>query len=160
MRTLLLELRPAALLETRLEDLLRQLAEAASGREGVQVTVQIEGDPTGQRQARLPAEVHLAFYRIAQEALHNVAKHSQASQASVRLFFARDDGDDGGPGAQSVLLSVSDRGCGFDSGSVRPDHLGLGIMRERAEAIGAALTIESHPGEGTQVAALWEAGGT
>jgi GAF domain-containing protein len=158
MRTLLLELRPAALLETRLDDLLRQLAEAASGREAVQVSVLVEGDPDGQRQARLPAEVHLALYRIAQEALNNVAKHSQAGQASVRLYFARCDGDDGGPRAQSVLLSVSDGGCGFDPATVCPDRLGLGIMRERAEAIGAALTIESHPGEGTQVAVLWEAG--
>ncbi len=161
MRTLLLELRPAALLESRLDDLLRQLAEAASGREAMQVSVLVEGDPDGQRQAQLPADVHIALYRIAQEALNNVVKHARAGQANVRLCFTC--GENGAPDQApplSVLLSVSDRGCGFDPATVRHDRLGLGIMHERAQAIGAGLTIESHPGEGTQVTVLWEAGET
>ena len=87
MRTLLLELRPAALLETRLDDLLRQLGEAASGRVGIPVTVQIEGE-IGLHQTALPPDVHIALYRITQEALNNVIKHARAHQAVVRLCWA------------------------------------------------------------------------
>ena len=79
MRTLLLELRPASLLETRLEDLFRQLGEAASGREGIPVDVIIDGDIS------LPPEVHVAMYRIAQEALNNVVKHARAKNVVIRL---------------------------------------------------------------------------
>src|SRR5690606_6306783 len=79
MRTLLLELRPAALTEAKLADLLPQLAEAVTGRARLPVTVAVHGE------AQLPLEVKLAFYRIAQEALNNVAKHSQAAQAAVEL---------------------------------------------------------------------------
>ena len=143
MRTLLLELRPAALVEADLGDLLRQLAEAATGREGLPVTVAVEG------KLELPPDVHVALYRIAQEALNNVVKHARASQATVRLR--------GRPPA-SVELHISDDGRGFDPASVPPDHLGLGIMCERAEAIGAALEIDSQPGHGTQITVVWEEG--
>jgi signal transduction histidine kinase len=54
-----------------------------------------------------------------------------------------------------VALCIQDDGRGFDVDRVPPDHLGLGIMRERAEAIGAALTIDSQPGRGTQVTVKW-----
>jgi len=68
MRTLLLELRPTALAEASLDDLLRQLGEAVTGRTGVPVTMTVEG------RCALPEDVHVALYRIAQEALNNVAK--------------------------------------------------------------------------------------
>jgi signal transduction histidine kinase len=93
----------------------------------------------------LPPEVKVALYRIAQEALNNIAKHSGASQATVSVH--------GEP--QRVKLRISDDGRGFDPGYVPPDHLGLGIMRERAEAVGANLRIESQPGQGTQVEVIW-----
>jgi signal transduction histidine kinase len=143
MRTLLLELRPAALVEADLGDLLRQLAEAATGREGLPVTVAVEG------KLELPPDVHVALYRIAQEALNNVVRHARASQAMVRLRRF--------PPA-SVELHISDDGRGFDPASVPPDHLGLDIMRERAEAIGATLKIDSQPGHGTQITVVWEEG--
>ena len=73
MRTLLMELRPAALVEANMADLLRQLGEAVTGRTGVPVTVTVEG------QYKFPPDVHVALYRIAQEALNNVVKHAQAS---------------------------------------------------------------------------------
>jgi signal transduction histidine kinase len=151
MRTLLLELRPAALVETRLVDLLRQLGEAASGREGIPVAVEIEG------QGELPPDVHIALYRITQEALNNVVKHARASQVTIRLCYTCTDVDysDSSP-VQSVLLSICDDGRGFDLDHISHDRLGMGIMRERAQAIGATLTIDSHPGEGTQVSLLWE----
>lgn len=151
MRTLLLELRPAALVETKLEDLLRQLGEAASGREGIPIKVLVEGNGT------LPPEVHIALYRIAQEALNNVVKHARASQVIIRLCYTcGNQADDAQNREQSVLLSIIDNGRGFDLAQAPHHRLGLGIMQERANAIGANLFIDSQPGEGTQVTVMWE----
>ncbi len=140
MRSLLLELRPAALLEMRPADLLRQLAEATMGRSRLPVTVTAEGD------GKLPPDVQIALYRIAQEALNNVAKHSGASRCALAVRW-----DSAG-----ARLTVSDDGRGFDPERVSQDHLGLGIMRERAQAIGAALRIAGGPGRGTTVEVAWE----
>jgi signal transduction histidine kinase len=151
MRTLLLELRPMALLETSLEDLLRQLGEAAGGREGIPISVQVDG------QGKLPPDVHMALYRIAQEALNNVVKHACANQAAIRLCYTcTEPGEPGAPAVSSVLLTISDDGRGFNQVLASSDHFGLGIMHERAQAVGASLTIDSHPGEGTQISVLWE----
>ena len=139
MRTLLLELRPAALMEVALGDLLRQLAEAVTGRARIPVSVDTEGE------CQLAPEVQIALYRIAQEALNNVAKHSAASSASVSLRCQ--------PGR--VELRVSDDGRGLDLATVPSGHLGLGIMNERADSIGATLSIASKPGEGTQISVVW-----
>jgi signal transduction histidine kinase len=103
--------------------------------------------------------VHLAFYRIAQEALNNVVKHAQASYVEVSLRCDPSPGEEegelpGGPG-RVVELRVSDDGEGFDPGAVPPDHLGLGIMNERAQAIGAQLAIETQIGHGTLIKAVW-----
>jgi signal transduction histidine kinase len=154
MRTLLLELRPAALAETRLEDLLRQLGEAASGRESIPVNVMVEGQGT------LPPEVHVALYRIAQEALNNVVKHARAGHATIRLCYRCADQEEDHPiQGQSVLLAIIDNGRGFDVSQAPHHRLGLGIMQERADAIGASLSIDSQLGEGTQVTVLWEQSG-
>lgn len=139
MRTLLLELRPSALAEAKLSDLLRQLAESITGRARVPVTVEVEGD------CSLLPEVKVALYRIAQETLNNVAKHAGASQATVSLRCQ----------PKQVELRVNDDGRGFDPEDVAPESLGLGIMRERAEAIGATLTVESEIGRGTEVMVTW-----
>lgn len=163
MRTLLLELRPAALMETRLEDLLRQLGEAASGRAGIAVTVQVEGQAPA-AMPPLPPDVQIALYRITQEALNNVVKHARARQVTVRQSYPGEDQTadaqaagraDSGP-TRRVLLSIRDDGRGFDPARVPHSRLGLGIMQERAEAIGATLTVESQPGHGAQVTVLWE----
>jgi signal transduction histidine kinase len=154
MRTLLLELRPAALAETPLEDLLRQLGEAASGREGIPVLVKVEG------QGPLPVDVHIALFRIAQEALNNVVKHAGASQVTLHLRSSCGETDERDQTAcLTTLLIIRDDGCGFEPAFISAEHLGLGIMQERASAIGASLSIESHPGEGTQVTVLWEGRG-
>ena len=139
MRTLLLELRPSALTEAALPDLLRQLAEALTGRARIPTTVSVDGE------CPLPPEVQVPLYRIAQEALNNVAKHSGASSAEIHLEC----------GTDVVRLSISDDGRGFDPSLVGPNHLGLGIMMERAEAIGAELEVTSEPGKGTCVTAVW-----
>ena len=154
MRTLLLELRPAALVEASLGDLLRQLAEAATGREGMPVAVTVEG------QCTLPFDVHIALYRIAQEALNNVVKHACASHVAVSLRFPPSlspplaGGMPEGQGGQ-VTLSIRDDGRGFDPDGIPSDRLGLGIMRERAQAIGATLLVESGIGHGTEIVVTW-----
>jgi signal transduction histidine kinase/ligand-binding sensor domain-containing protein len=144
MRTLLLEMRPAALAEMNLEDLLRQLAQAATGRMGVPVVVVVESECT------LSSDVHAALYRIAQEALNNVVKHAQANQVVVSLRCLP-PAEEGG-----VELCISDDGQGFDPGDIPTGHLGLGIMRERAQDIGAAFEVESRPGHGTRITVVWE----
>jgi signal transduction histidine kinase len=113
------------------------------GRIGIPVAVAVSGDCT------LPPIVHVALYRIAQEALNNVIKHARASEVDVRLEC------DTGPPGRVVELQIRDNGQGFDPEQSRPDHLGLGIMRERAETIGADLQIESTVGEGTRVTLFW-----
>ncbi len=149
MRTLLMELRPAALVEASLRDLLRQLGEAVAGRTGVPVQVTVDD------QCELPPDVHVALYRIAQESLNNVVKHAQASQVTVSL---RSLPPSHPPDEREVELLISDDGRGFDLSRVMSDHLGLGlgIIRERAESIGASLNLESQPGHGTRVLVVWE----
>jgi signal transduction histidine kinase/PAS domain-containing protein len=151
MRTLLLELRPATLTETALGDLLRQLTESIIGRARVPVKLEVDGkwEP--------PAEVKVALYRIAQEALNNVAKHADATQVVVSLHCTLPSSSQGEGPRVRVELSVSDDGLGFDPEDLSPEHLGLGIMRERAEAIGAKLRIDSQLGHGTQVTVVWPA---
>ncbi|MCC6456366.1 MAG: PAS domain S-box protein [Caldilineaceae bacterium] len=139
MRTLLLELRPAKLVEVDLADLLRQLAEAISGRARVPVTVDVEGT------AEVSADVKIALYRVAQEALNNIAKHAQARNAWIKLHRTED----------RVTLSVRDDGSGFVFEHIAPQHLGLSIMRERADGIGATLSVDARPGEGTTVEVDW-----
>jgi PAS domain S-box-containing protein len=139
MRTLLVELRPNALVEVPLPTLLRQLSEALTGRDRIDIQFSSEGE------RKLPPDVQVALYRIAQEALNNVVKHSKASQAVVALRL----GD-------QVRLGITDNGTGFDPSSVTADHLGLKIMRERSEAVGANFNLYSEPGEGTQVTFTWK----
>ena len=139
MRRLLVELRPNAWVEIPLPDWWRQLCESLMGRARLPIQLEVEG------QGKLPPEVQVSLYRIAQEALNNVVKHAKATQTNVTL---RVDG--------TSRLSIVDNGCGFDPDAVPPDHLGLKIMRERAEAVGARLSIYSEPGEGTQISVTWK----
>jgi signal transduction histidine kinase len=142
MRTLLVELRPSALEETPLADLLQRLTEAATGRTHLQAVTRVSGPCTRQ----LPAEVQIVLYRIAQEALNNIVKHARAQNALVELAYTS---------AARVRLRISDDGCGFDPEAVPAGHLGLGIMRERVASIGARLRIDSREGEGTHIEVTW-----
>ena len=116
MRTLLVELRPAALLDTDLGDLVRHQVNAFIAR--TRVTVAYECNCAHNP----PPEVKEATYRILQEAFNNIAKHAEASRVSVRLDCL--------PGL--VALAVEDDGIGFDPGDASLEGLGLGIMHERA----------------------------
>src|SRR5439155_22259535 len=93
-------------------------------------------------------DVQIAFYRIAQEAINNVAKHAMASAAEVSLVYRTGE----------VELCLRDDGSGFDLRQVPADHLGVGIMRERAAAAGARLDIESQAERGTRITVSWPEG--
>jgi signal transduction histidine kinase len=136
MRTVLVELRPTALTEMDLRELLQQLTQAATARAPfLESVVTIEGDH------RIGPEQQVGLYRIAQEALNNVVRHADARHVEVRLARWPD----------RVELSVSDDGRGFDPLSLPAGHLGIGIMRERAEAIDGQLLLDSEPGGGTRL---------
>jgi PAS domain S-box-containing protein len=141
MRTLLFELRPVAMENAEINELLKHLADSVTGHARIPVKLEIEGA------CKFPVEVKIALYRIAQEALNNIAKHSGASQANVRLIC----------GGNEVVLEVTDNGKGFDLENARPGSLGRGIMRERAGKIGASVDIDSSPGNGTRVTVIWKA---
>jgi PAS domain S-box-containing protein len=153
MRTLLMELRPATLVQTELAELLQQLAEAATSRARIPVTV------TAARPCPLPAEVQVGLYRIAQEALNNVAKHARASQVRIELALtpapSPSQGRPEGGAEMRIELSIADDGQGFDPACVRTGCHGLDIMRERAAAIAATFWIKSQPGCGTEVRVTW-----
>ncbi len=139
MRSLLMELRPASLAESALGDLLHGLAEAFAGRTRVPAEVDVRGE------CHAPADVKVALYRIAQEALNNIAKHAAAEHVWIDMHC-----DD-----RAVRLSVRDDGCGFAQGNASPESLGLAIMGERAADVGATVRVQSAPGEGTMVEAVW-----
>jgi signal transduction histidine kinase len=139
MRTLLLELRPTALLEKTLGELLQQLASAVAGRTRVPVDLRIDGD------RRLPDDVQVTCFRVAQEALHNVVKHARATGVQIHL-----DCDE-----QGVTLTVYDNGRGFENNGSTAAGMGLEIMRERVRAIGGHLDIGSAPQSGTTVTLRW-----
>jgi len=139
MRALLVELRPAALTDTPLPDLLQQLVSALAGRIRVPVELEVEGA------ARLPDDAQVALYRVAQEALQNVAKHARATHVWVTLRLE----------PALAELSVRDDGRGFDPAGVPADHFGLAIMGERMEAVGGTVAVASRPGQGTTLTARW-----
>ena len=140
MRSLLVELRPSALSDTDLGDLLRLLGNAFTGRTNIPVTVMVTGE------GMLPAEAQVVLYRICQEALNNIAKHAKASQVEISVSHE--------PG--SLELYIRDNGRGFDTAEQMPSgHYGLSMMRERAETVGALVTVTSQVGQGTEIAIRW-----
>lgn len=139
MRALLAELRPSALTDTDLGDLLHLLGNALSGRINIPVKVKVA------QEVNLPAEVQVAFYRVCQEALNNVAKHAKASRVEMDLQHE----------GTAIELRIRDDGKGFDPEQTASGHYGLGMMRERAETVGALLTVTSQPGNGTELVMRW-----
>ena len=91
----------------------------------------------------VPEETALCLYRIAQEALHSVVKHSHATAARVELVMENGE----------LRLTVEDNGIGFDTKAARANvSLGLVSMSERARFVDGRLSVESHAGKGTTVA--------
>lgn len=141
MRALLAELQPSTLTDTELGDLLLLLANAFSGRTNIPVDVMVSGE------RNLPSETQVALYRICQEALNNIAKHAKASQVEIDMRLT----------PKGLEMHIRDNGCGFDTSKSTPSgHYGLKMIRERAEAVGAVLTISSQLGSGTEITIYWE----
>jgi signal transduction histidine kinase len=140
LRNVMTALRPPVLDDYGLPGVLRWYVEQFKRRTGVATSVIEKGSPR-----RLPLATEETLFRIAQEALGNVAKYARPGKVTVTL--------DTEP--EVTRLTIVDDGCGFDPlACARPAKgygWGLMIMRERAAAIGAELAVESAPGHGTQV---------
>ena len=136
-RRSVLDLREAPLDGQTLRDALRAVAAEASAASlrGVRIDVVV------QEAERLSPAVERGLYRIAQQAVANAVRHSDARRVVVRLEHRADQ----------VVLRVEDDGGGFDPASVPPDRFGLVGMRERARLLGGTLTVESAPGDGSVV---------
>ena len=140
-RRLIQDLRPAVLDELGLMPALREYVTRYREEHGVAIDLSLPG-----MEERLPNSEEVALFRIVQEALANVAKHSQARRVAIEVRYEQ----------ESVLLSVTDDGLGFDPFEPLPaEHLGLWSMRERVEQLGGRLEIESQPGRGTRLSAVF-----
>jgi signal transduction histidine kinase len=134
--TLIRALRPPGLERKRLDAALHEYVTEWSRQNGIAADVKVDGAPS----LTLPGED--ALFRVAQEALANVARHSQARHVRVELAHQADD----------VALIIEDDGAGFDPVGVEKG-VGLDSMRERLEATGGRLEISSQKGQGTRVIA-------
>ena len=128
------ELRPQTMDGQNLADVLREYAVEWAHRSEITIEVNV------QEPGPLSLEIEQTLYRIAQETLANVARHSAANH--VDLLLRDEDG--------MVTMEIADDGCGFDP---RAEHAGMGLasMRERAGALNGDVVIESEPGRGTHV---------
>jgi signal transduction histidine kinase len=131
------QLRPRSVTEEGLPTALGRLATERRKRDGLQISLEINGEK------QFPEATLLGLYRIAQEALNNIAKHAGTSEAVIRLNL----------GGNPTYLEVEDHGCGFDPGKSERglSHLGLAGMADRARELGWELKIDSLPGRGTRI---------
>lgn len=136
-RQLAFELRPTVLDDVGLAAAVHRLADDLTRRFGVGVELHLDGLDDDRR---LPPEVETVVYRVVQEALTNVARHAEATTASVHLVADRG----------SLRAVISDDGVGFDVPEARRS-LGLSGMSERASLVGGRVEITSTPSEGTMV---------
>ncbi|MHA6793357.1 sensor histidine kinase [Pseudonocardia bannensis] len=130
-------LRPGRLEEAQLPDAVTDLAKRWAETSGVAVRV----DTTGEPRPLLP-ELEVTLFRVAQEALANVAKHAAASTAGLTLSYMDD----------VVVLDVRDDGAGFEPGSTS-GGFGLAAMEQRVRRVSGTFTVESVPGDGTALSA-------
>lgn len=139
-RALSHQLRPAILEQVGLEKAIFELVESLGEQGGMDWSIQVELG-----QATLPAEIETTVYRIVQESLTNVLRHSGADQVRVSLVCEPD----------LIVIEVQDNGRGFDQGEIRPQQgrepLGIQGMRERIELFAGRLYVESKRGEGTLI---------
>jgi two-component system NarL family sensor kinase len=148
LRQVCAELRPPMLDTFGLGAALRALAEEWSAQHGVAVHLDL---PPDVELRPLPEDVAVNFYRVAQEALANVARHASARQVTIRLTWQ----------APHLTLVVHDDGQGFVVPAAFHDlasqgHFGLAGMQERANRVGGDWTLESAPGRGTTVRLVWQ----
>jgi len=139
------EYHPAELLGLGLEGTLRAYVREFARRHGLAFRISTAG-----LDQPLDGEHELHLYRIVQEALANVAHHAHAHEVTVRLAKR----------GHRVLLTILDDGVGFTPASAETHGLGLATMRERAEILGASLTIRSRPRRGTEIRVVVPVGPT
>ena len=137
LKTLIRELRPVALEGKGLGVALQELATQWMQQTHIPTDVQLESEQA------LPLLVEEAFFRIAQEALANVARHSHAAAVQIRLAFEQ----------ENTLLSIHDNGQGFAVHTSQGKGFGLLSMQERMNMLGGDVCIESVPGQGTRIVA-------
>jgi signal transduction histidine kinase len=147
LRHLITELRPAALDDLGLVPALEALARRAQAIDGLDVRTEIDLDANAER---LDAELESTIYRVVQEALTNVSRHAQATQAVVSIAnrgdgFLRVTVTDDGQGLPSDPSRMGPRGDGLEGG------FGMSGMRERAELVGGELDLGPAPGKGTRM---------
>ena len=138
---LIRELRPTLLDTLGLPAAIRHLAEGTLTAQGINVSTEVKG-----MEQRLPSEVELALFRIAQEAMNNIARHSEAKTASIKIEC----------NANECVLRVEDDGKGFEVDkitSIDKNGRGAGLfgMKERITMAGGRCSIESEPGQGTKI---------
>jgi len=135
MRLLMFELRPDALERTDLADLLLHAVDALASRGTTRVATDLE------RGLVLDGAVRVQLYRIAQEALSNIAKHARADSAEVSWRRQADGG---------ALLRITDDGNGFDPAAVEAGHFGVQNILDRARSVGLVAALDAAPGGGAR----------
>jgi signal transduction histidine kinase len=135
------DLRPSLIDDLGLMAALRSLVKRAQEYNEININLKVKG-----KERRLPSEVEMLLYRVIQEALNNIWKHSQATESYIDIRFSE----------KQVEVSISDNGIGFEFSETIDDlaqtgKLGLIVMQERARLLGATLSFDSSPGKGTRV---------
>jgi NarL family two-component system sensor histidine kinase LiaS len=133
---LILQLRPAALADRGLATALREYYADWSRQTGIHAEMRTQGEQSA------PLEVEQALWRVAQEALATVARHSGATTVDLHLAWTGDE----------LTLAIKDDGHGFDGAASEPHGIGLRSMRERMEVLGGMLLVAS-TSQGTRVEA-------
>jgi signal transduction histidine kinase len=145
-RKIVMDLRPSILDDLGIQATIRWLCrEFKITNSNVEITEKIDIE-----EGKLPDDLKIVIYRIVQEALNNIAKHSEADHVSLCLF----------KGEGFVVLRVEDNGIGLDIDRVMSQddsriHFGLSGMKERTELSGGSFSIESEKGTGTVITARW-----
>jgi PAS domain S-box-containing protein len=135
------DLRPSLIDDLGLMAALRSLVKRAQEYNEIDIHLKVKG-----KERRLPSEVELLMYRVIQEALNNIWKHSQATESNIDIHFSE----------KQVDVSIGDNGIGFELSDMinnlaQTGKLGLIGMQERARLLGATLSFDSSPGQGTRV---------
>jgi signal transduction histidine kinase len=139
MRALLFDLRPSSFKNEDLGEHLKELVKTIGIKSKIPISVEIV------KKYGYSHNVELGFYRIAQETLNNIIKHSCATKATLVLKSL----------SGKIIMTIDDNGVGFNPEATSPENLGLIIMKERAKMIGASLDLDSRPGKGTKISVIY-----
>jgi two-component system, NarL family, sensor histidine kinase LiaS len=133
--TLIQELRPPVEGEKEFVQALQDELDRWSRQSGIEVDIKLQGEP------RLPGAIARELLRVVQEALSNVARHSQATRVQFSLKQEQ----------EQIAIGIVDNGCGFDPTKISSQSVGLRSMQERLEEIGGTFQLQSRAGQGTQI---------